>query len=782
GRALVFELANAAYFQLVGHRDILGKPLREALPEVEGQGYFELLDSVLTSGEPFIGRGMKVALQREPGAALSEAFIDLNYQPIFGEDGKVEGILVQGQDVTEVRQQEAKRREAEARYRTLFESIDDGFCLIQLLFDDAGLPVDYRFLEANGAFERQSGLIDAVGRTARTLVPDLDPSWFRLYGDVALTGKTIHFENYAAAMGRWFDVYASRVGDPTQRQVALVFKDVTDRKAAEEAVRRSEEVERERLRSLLSRAPVAMSVMSGPDLVFELANNHYARMVGRSADALLGLPFRAAFPELPPDAHVFAVMEGVYASGKAFSAEEYRVPLDRRGDGTREDAYFQFVSEPMHDDAGRVSSILSVAVDVTPQVEARRRLEALAQERERLLTREKEARAEAEEANRLKDEFLATMSHELRTPLTAILGWIQVLRTRTLPAGKQERALETVERNARAQKQLIEDLLDVSRILSGKLGLEIGPVRVSEVVDEALESVRPAAEAKGIRLQAALDSTGTVMGDPRRVQQIVWNLLSNAVKFTPKGGRVQVLVERGESSVELTVADTGQGIDPTFLPHVFERFRQQEGGTTRGAGGLGLGLAIVRHLVELHGGTVAVQSEGKGQGSTFTVRLPVSVALRRDVEVPLALRESARMGAFECPPQLDGVHVLVVDDEEDARELVRTLLEGCRARVTTAASAQEGLTLLHSERPDLLVSDVGMPGEDGYAFIGQVRALGSKQGGETPAVALTAYARAEDRTRVLLAGFSTHVPKPVEPLELLAVLASLVGRTGAAKS
>jgi signal transduction histidine kinase len=382
------------------------------------------------------------------------------------------------------------------------------------------------------------------------------------------------------------------------------------------------------------------------------------------------------------------------------------------------------------------------------------------------------ARALAEEANRLKDEFLSTVSHELRTPLTAILGWVQMLKTGNLPPEKYERALATVERNARSQAQLIEDLLDVSRIMSGKLKLEVEPVDMCLVVEAALDTVRPAADAKGIRLQTALDSTGRVMGDAHRLQQVVWNLLSNAVKFTPKGGRVQVLVERRDSSVEITVADTGPGISSDFLPHVFDRFRQADASTTRNHGGLGLGLSIVRQLVELHGGGVQAFSE-EGKGASFVVRLPLSVALRKEVVIPQPWSAGPSGEDIPCTPQLAGLRVLIVDDEEDTRDYLRTLLEGCKASVLAAASVAEGFEVLKRERPDILVSDIGMPEEDGYAFIRKVRALSRDAGGGTPAVALTAYARVEDRTRVLLAGFHSHVPKPVEPVELLAVLTSL---------
>ncbi len=554
--------------------------------------------------------------------------------------------------------------------------------------------------------------------------------------------------------------------------------DITERKHAEELERRAAEAERERLRAHLLQAPVAICILRGPNFVFEVANPLYARVVGRPAESLLGRSFRAVFSELPDDAPLFAVLENVYKSGQAFSADEYLVSLDRHGKGTLENAWFQFTCEPMRNAAGQVDSLIAVGVDVTAQVLARKRVEALAWEREGLLARESAARAQAEEANRLKDEFLSTLSHELRTPLTSILGWVQLLKSGSLPPEKRERAIKTIERGARAQRQLIEDLLDVSSIMSGKLRLVVEPVGMNALIEQALETMRPAADAKGIKLQAAVDSLCTVMGDKHRLEQVVWNLLSNAVKFTPKGGRVQIFVERRDSSVELTVADTGQGIPKDFAPHLFERFRQADGSTKRQHGGLGLGLAIVKHLVEMHGGTVAAFSEGEGRGATFRVRLPLPVALRREVALPPALQVPALSQDFKCTPEFEGTRILVVDDEADARELVRTLLEHCKAEVMTAGSAEEGLALLKAQRPHLLVSDIGMPGVDGYALIQQVRALPESEGGETPAVALTAYARVQDRTRVLLAGFNSYVPKPVEPLELLAVLASLRGRKG----
>jgi PAS domain S-box-containing protein len=406
------------------------------------------------------------------------------------------------------------------------------------------------------------------------------------------------------------------------------------------------------------------------------------------------------------------------------------------------------------------------------------------QEREQLLQREQAARAvseaaksAAEAANRMKDEFLATLSHELRTPLNAMLGWTQLLRTRKFDETTTNRALETIDRNTKALTILIEDVLDVSRIITGKLRLNLTSVELAALLEAAIYSVRPAIDAKEIRLECRFDtSVGIVVGDASRLQQIVWNLLSNAVKFTPSGGRVDVELQRIHTGVQIRVSDTGEGIAREFLPHVFERFRQADSSSTRSHGGLGLGLAIVRHLVELHGGTVCVASPGIGQGTTFIVNLPMK-AVGVETTAPQQLSPGV---AFEVAqnylPTLEGLRVLVVDDEADARELLTKMLQPYGVEVIAAASANEALVVLQEYQPDILVSDIGMPGENGYALIQKIRALSQEEGGRIPAVALTAYARAEDRTQALLAGFQLHVSKPVNHAELAAVVANLAGR------
>ncbi len=407
------------------------------------------------------------------------------------------------------------------------------------------------------------------------------------------------------------------------------------------------------------------------------------------------------------------------------------------------------------------------------------------EERARLLVLEQEARAEAEDANRTKDEFLATLSHELRTPLTSILGWIHLVRSGNLDQASVTRALETIERNAKSQSQLIDDLLDVSRIITGKLHLNIRAIEFSPIIEAAIELVRPLAEAKNITLHTELEpaTTTTVSGDPVRLQQVVWNLLTNAVKFTPADGRVDVQLKRTESSVDFKVKDSGMGISSDFLPHIFDRFRQADGTTTRSHGGLGLGLAIVRHLVEQHHGSVEATSDGDGQGAEFTVTLPPAAvrfnsngAEQNDALLSAAISDNAE--SPDAANVLYGLRVLVVDDEPDAREVVATVLIQSGAEVRSSGSVGEALEEIEAWQPNLLVSDIGMPGEDGYSLIKKVRALDTKERGGIPAIALTAYASVEDRMRVLSAGFQLHVAKPVEPLQLIEAVARLAGRNG----
>jgi signal transduction histidine kinase len=414
----------------------------------------------------------------------------------------------------------------------------------------------------------------------------------------------------------------------------------------------------------------------------------------------------------------------------------------------------------------------AIAIDNARLYEQQKRAAA---ERARLLEAEQKARLEVERISVMKDEFLATLSHELRTPLNAVLGWSDLLLNRTSEDSQLRRGLDTIARNARAQSQLIDDLLDMNRIVSGKIRLDVQRVDLAMIVEAALESVGPSLAAKELRLRKTIDPhAGPVFGDPNRLQQVVWNLLSNAVKFTPRSGKLDVLLQRVNSHVEITISDSGIGIAPEFLPHLFERFSQAETSTTRKFGGLGLGLAIVKQLVELHGGSIRADSSGEGQGATFIVVLPLRAVrgFEEPREHPTTPRRTPVPGAID-PELLKGISVLVVDDELDARDLLQVVLESASAEVWIAKGADEALLMMKQRRFSAIVSDIGMPHRDGYSLIREVRTLSVAQGGKTPAIALTAFARSEDRTRAMLSGFQVHLSKPIEPRELVATLKSL---------
>jgi len=424
--------------------------------------------------------------------------------------------------------------------------------------------------------------------------------------------------------------------------------------------------------------------------------------------------------------------------------------------------YCEWYNSSITNEEGSVTSVLSLVLDVTERIQAEKALRQselmVTEERAQALERERAARIELERASRMKDEFLAIVSHELRSPLNGILGWSRLLRTRKLSPEKIEQALESIERNAQAQTQLIEDLLDISRIIRGNIRLLVRPTKLIPVIQAALDTVRPIANTKSIQIISRLNfDIGLVSADPERLQQVIWNLLSNAVKFTPEGGRVEICLEQVETNVQIQVIDTGTGISLEFLPYVFDRFRQADATTTRNQGGLGLGLAIVRNLVELHNGKVSVASPGEGQGATFTVQLPLLATYSTlTPEEPLIQRQTA----WDTKVQIKGLKILAVDDEPDTREFLKTALEQYGAIVTTAASTREALKLLQLVKPDVLLSDIGMPNE---------------QGGNVPAAALTAYTRQSDRLQALTAGFQIHISKPIEPIQLLKIVATLAG-------
>lgn len=533
-------------------------------------------------------------------------------------------IQVVVRDISERKRVQRALQTSENLYRTLFESIDQGFCVIQVLFDEREKPVDYRFVEINPAFERHTGLENALGKTIREMIPDHDEHWFEIYGKVASDGRPARFEKYAAVMKRWFDVYAFRVGQPEDRKVALLFSDVTDRKQMEEQ--------------------------------------------------------------------------------KAL-----------------------------------------------------------------LLEAERAARGEAEKLVRLKDEFLATVSHELRSPLSAIVGWTRLMAKQSVEPGK---AIEIIDRSASTLNQLVEDLLDMSRIVSGKVRLKRENVDVVKLVSDVVDGVRPAAEAKRIGIEISVASElHPIYCDANRFQQIIWNLLSNAVKFTPADGSVFVTVAESPQELRIDVRDTGQGITPDFLPNLFQRFRQEDGSIARRHGGLGLGLAITKNLIELHGGTIEAHSPGEGKGSTFAIRLP------RSAGDPAAGLSWSKFRRFPEPVQVDlnehtlaDVKVLAVDDDPYSRELLDRVLRDAGADVRTARSPDEAWGMLEMFRPDAVISDVGMPDEDGYRFVRGLKGTGDWRA-KFPCIAVTALSRPEDRDAALAAGYDEHIGKPFDPGTLCLLIA-----------
>jgi PAS domain S-box-containing protein len=681
---------------------------------------------------------------------------------------------------------EALRREQELRAETtdVLESIAEGFIAL-----DAGFRVTYLNPEAERMIGQPRAL--SLGQLLSEAFPAAgEPEFQRELARVLAQAKPGKLEHYYEPWRKWFEVDAY----PKHPGVALYFRDITERK-----------LKTEQLHALAQAAVVVNSNLSIAETL---------RVVTERARGIVGA--HQAIAVFTRDQRWLRGVQArslseKYAAWNRDGTAETAAPLYRlvcehnralRFTQAELEALPAFVTSdlaaaqlpplrgwlavPLVGGDGKNLGLLQLSDkydgEFSEQDEAilmqLAQLASVAITNAQLYQSTQEARADAETANRMKDQFLATLSHELRTPLNAILGWARILQTGRIDEAVLKQGLDTIERNSRLQAQLIEDLLDLSRIISGKLRLEVQRVSLIDVIESALATTRPAADAKEIRCHSVLDPlAGPVNGDPARLQQIVWNLVSNAVKFTPRGGRIQVVLERVNSMVEISVIDTGLGIRPDFLPYVFDRFRQADSSTTRRHGGLGLGLSIVRQLTEMHGGTVRVKSPGEGMGSTFTVCLPILVA--HDQDAPAQEHALPALATLEAPlAPLDGVKVLVVDDELDARELIRRILSDCRAEVSAAGSVQEALATVDRFGPHILLSDIGMPEQDGFELIRRLRMAG--WGARTlPAVALTAFARSEDRRRALLAGFQVHIAKPVDPGELVATIASLLGRTGA---
>ncbi|WP_438002716.1 PAS domain S-box protein [Sorangium sp. So ce321] len=567
--------------------------------------------------------------------------------------------------------------------------------------------------------------------------------------------------------------------------VALAL-DITELRRAEEALRESERqlraalgearqalAERERLEAELRRSErqLASLIANSPDAIYRLDLDLRCMFMSATSTTVIGLPPEHCVGKTPREN---GFPPDVSEAGEAACREAVATGKPQRMEFSVGERRYRARIIPELGPDGAVESFLGICEDVTTERLAE-------EERQKLLESERAARDEAERVSRVKDDFVATLSHELRAPINAILGWARILRSRAPDAQALARGLEVIERNARLQADMVSELLDMSRIISGKMRLDVQRVDLPVVIQSAIESIKLAAEVKGLTVASSVDPEAiSLKGDPARLQQVVWNLLSNAAKFTPSGGRIDIALRRDGAFAEVSVTDTGAGIAPQFLPYVFERFRQADASSTRKYGGLGIGLSIVKHLVELHGGTVEVASPGEGQGTAFTVRLPLAGVSQQEPDAAQRPGAARAEALADCPAaELTGVRVLVVDDQPDAREVAQRVLEECGASVTTAESAAEALAALERERPDVLVSDLGMPCEDGFQLIRRVRGLDPARGGATPAVALSALARAEDKARALGAGYQAHVAKPLDPAVLVGVIAALVrGRTG----
>jgi PAS domain S-box-containing protein len=683
------------------------------------------------------------------------------------EDGRLRGYAKVTRDLSERRRAEQELRAAEERLRLLVEAVSD-YAIYML--DPAGHVTTW-----NTGAERLKGYTahEIIGQHFSVFFTPAARAARKPERELEVALAEGHFADEGPRVRKdGSEFWASVVLTPIRSDggqllgFAKVTRDLSERRTVEESLRLSEE----RLRLLVGAVEDYAIYMLDPTGHISTWNTGAQRLKGYSAAEILGQHFSLFFTaEARADGKPERELESARSFGR-FEEEGVRV----RKDGS--EFWANVVITPVRDERGEVRGFAKVTRDLSERRmadEAARRL--LVEQAARSAAEVSEARLrqvarEAERANRIKDEFLATVSHELRTPLNAILGWATLLRERTRGT-PSERGIEVIHRNAQAQAKIIDDILDVSRIVTGKLHLDMRATDLCSLVQDALDVVRPAATAKHLRLdfERPVDA-GQLVGDPVRLQQVAWNLLSNAVKFTPAGGTVRAQVWREGSSLVLAVTDDGRGIEPEFLPRLFDRFTQEDGSTTRSFGGLGLGLSIVRHIIDLHGGHVAASSEGPGHGATFTVTLPIRATLPADP--PAQEPRDAELPA-QAQNQLTGVRVLIVDDEQDARELLGEILERAGCTVAAVGSAREALERLPQMRPHVLVSDIGMPEEDGYSLMRKVRELDRARGGAIPAIALTAYTSPADRTAAFQAGFSTHLAKPVRTADLLAALHTL---------
>ncbi len=779
----LIQFYNEAFVPSLGvgkHPTALGQRGRESWAEV-WPVVGDQIERVVAQGESFWSEDALVPIFRN--GRVEEVHWTYGYSPVIGDRGEIAGVLIVCNETT-------SRVIAERRLDIIRHLVEK----TAQRFDVPGvMAAAQRVLETatyDVPFLASSQLVDDKLRHLQHST-SLDASHLNELGELARQAdESVQVHPFSLKLpfpgGAWTEPASQAVVLPSKsrRGLSLVLgispRLPFDRAYCEfldhvveqidvaigraRAVENQGGIEKER-RNLMLQAPMPTALLTGPQHLFELANAPYEQMVGRQ---VMGKTYLEAFPELEGTA-LPGILDAVYTTGTPFVAPELLVPLDRNGDGAVEDGYFKFNLQALRDGDGQVYGIVAVAFDITEQVRARKALEKTVLEA-REVSRQLEATSIA------KDEFLAIISHELRTPLNAILGWAHVIRTD--PSSEYlEKGLPIIERNARAQAQLVEDLLDVSRIISGKVRMTLKPVDLNSVANSAVEAAQPSAAARGVSLSMSVGpNLGTIVADEDRLQQVIWNLLSNGVKFTQSGGHVTLRLERLDTSVRITVRDNGVGIPGALLPRVFDRFKQGDSSTTRAHGGLGLGLAIVRHLVELHGGTVRAQSEGEGKGAVFEVDLPFRA---RSTETEASgVTERSSLNPPHSPPgqRLTGVLVMVVDDDDDARELVATVLTGSGAEVYQANSAADAMGLLATRPVTILISDIGMPSEDGYGLIDRIRSSQAVPAiRNLPAIAVTAYARSEDRNKALAHGFQEHLVKPVEPHDLVAAVARLIG-------
>jgi PAS domain S-box-containing protein len=798
-----FVFSNLLHRRFYGGRDLVGQPAREALPELAGQGVFEVMDRVYTTGHSYVGRARPAKVVR-PGAPQEEMYFDIAYHPQRDAAGRVEGVAIFAYDVTDLVR---SRRTAEALARDLGHSEERFRSLVTATSDIIwATPPSGEFVEEQpgwSVFTGQTraeyqgwGWLDAVHPEDRELTVR---SW-----EASLSTRTPYQLEYR--LRRQDGVYRHMLAravpvlekDGRVREWVGAHRDVTRQRQGEAELERLLTREQRHATQLQGLASAAL-VISEADSIDQVlrAITEQAREVIGAHQCITSVTLEGGWAQA---VHATSMSEK-YASfrdwkespeGTGLYSWVCRLNLPMRLTQTEMETHPAWkgfgrhkgrhpplrgwLAAPLVGRDGRNLGLIQLSdryeADFSAEDEAilvqLARMASVAIENTRLM-------AETQAANRAKDEFLAVMSHELRTPLTAVLGWTQMLRSRQNDAKAVDKGLAVIERNARTLAQLIEDVLDVSRIITGKLTLHRKGVELVGVVQAAVEVVRPHAEQKNVSVALEVDvggnGTAMLVGDPGRLQQVCWNLLVNAVKFTPQGGRVVVRVDRSEQELRVRVTDTGKGIRAESLPHLFERFWQADGSATREHGGLGLGLAIVHHLVGLHGGAVRAESGGEGKGSTFIVTLPVPAVL------PEAQPE-ALPGTEPAVPlvKLDGVSVLLVEDAPDARELIALMLRERGAQVSTASNAGEAMERLKTELPDVLVSDIGLPGENGHALLRRVRAWAEARDQWVPAIALTAYASAEDARRAYRAGFQVHLSKPLEPATLIEAVARLAGR------